>query len=704
MAYPELEIGLHRRRADKYQGPDRYTVEVRFKREPAGETWEWHGAPPVHLDINELRENTEFSVYSRRLSESLLANRDVLAALDEVRESTRGEDLRLRLFIGPSAPELHAVWWETLQYPAKDGRPLLADEHILFSRYFNNLEWRSVRLRPPPTTKLKALVVIANPKDVVDYPPPGGRSLEPFDVDKELTRAKAGLGNIPFESLISSGSATLDNLRVRLQQGYDILYLVCHGALIEGRPWLWLENEDGNTRRVAGIELITLLGEVRQGPRLVVLAPCQSVLKEGEACSSDKGALAALGSRLLSTGTPAVLAMQADITMQTLERFMPIFFQEWQRNGQIDQAMAVARSKVLDRSDWWAPVLLMRLKSGRLWYKPGFQHESDRKWLALLDNIHPGDCTPILGPGLTESLLGSHREIAQRRSEVYNYPMETHHREELPQVAQYLSIDRKDASAYDNLLQHLRQEMLKRYGDTLLVNMQQRYGDDIWDIQSGPSLDEIISAVGAQLRERNPAEPHLVLAKLPLPIYITTDPSNMLADALRTVGKQPESALCPWKESAKQISSIYDREPNYRPNTDRPLIYHLFGRLQAPKSLVLTEDDYFDYLIGVTANKELIPPVVRRALVDTSLLFLGFQLDEWNFRVLFRSIINQEGRRRRASYTHVAAQIDPEEGRILEPERARYYLESYFKSANISIYWGSPEDFVRELLSRLTGI
>src|SRR5262249_6566964 len=200
-----------------------------------------------------------------------------------------------------------------------------------------------------------------------------------------------------------------------------------------------------------------------------------------------------------------------------------------------------------------------------------------------------------------------------------------------------------------------------------------------------------------------PAEPHRVLAGLPLSIYITTDATNLLADALTAAGKEPQVELCRWNEDIAQLPSIYDREPNYRPDDKRPLVYHLFGRLYEPDSLILTEDDYFDYLIGVTSNKDLIPGVVRRALADTALLFLGFQMDDWNFRVLFRSIMSQEGRGRRRGYAHVAAQIDPEEGRILEPERARRYLESYFQDADISIYWGSAEDFVQELQRRWGG-
>ena len=46
----------------------------------------------------------------------------------------------------------------------------------------------------------------------------------------------------------------------------------------------------------------------------------------------------------------------------------------------------------------------------------------------------------------------------------------------------------------------------------------------------------------------------------------------------------------------------------------------------------------------------------------------------------------------------IAGQILPEEGRFLEPERARRYLESYFQGADISLFWGSVEDFTQELL------
>jgi hypothetical protein len=125
-------------------------------------------------------------------------------------------------------------------------------------------------------------------------------------------------------------------------------------------------------------------------------------------------------------------------------------------------------------------------------------------------------------------------------------------------------------------------------------------------------------------------------------------------------------------------------------------VYHLFGHQARRHSVVITEDDYFDWLIGVTRDKELVPPRVKGAFAASSLMFLGFRLDEWDFRVLFRSIINQEGDKRK-EHTHVAVQIDPEEGSTIEPDRARVYLEKYFQGSHITIYWGSTESFIKEL-------
>jgi formylglycine-generating enzyme required for sulfatase activity len=361
----DLEIGLHRYDAERYH------VELRFSHpERSADIRLGSGGPTLaQFDPQHLRGlAADAEAYGRSLSSRLFADPAVHRAFAQARSTTQtlGLSLRLRLYIGPSAPELHNLCWETLREP-KQSAPLSLSEQVLFSRYLSSQDWRPVP--PQPQGDLRALVVIANPTDLDDYEP-GGQRLTPLSVEGELARARKGLEGIPLTPLASGGSATLNNLADRLRDGgngpYDILYLVCHGALVQGEPHLWLEGEGGEADVVPGSELVARLQEMQQLPRLVVLASCQSAGKGEAARASDGGVLAALGPRLAEAGVPAVLAMQGNVTMATVADFMPVFFRELQRDGQIDRAMAVARGTVRQRLDWWMPVLFMRLRDGLL--------------------------------------------------------------------------------------------------------------------------------------------------------------------------------------------------------------------------------------------------------------------------------------------------------------------------------------------------
>jgi len=81
-------------------------------------------------------------------------------------------------------------------------------------------------------------------------------------------------------------------------------------------------------------------------------------------------------------------------------------------------------------------------------------------------------------------------------------------------------------------------------------------------------------------------------------------------------------------------------------------------------------------------------------------------MHHWDFRVLFRSLLSQEGKEKRSRHMHVAVQIDPDDDQVVDPERARDYLENYFSAfsdADINVYWGSAEDFLQELKRRWDG-
>ncbi len=120
--------------------------------------------------------------------------------------------------------------------------------------------------------------------------------------------------------------------------------------------------------------------------------------------------------------------------------------------------------------------------------------------------------------------------------------------------------------------------------------------------------------------------------------------------------------------------------------------------------MVLTEDDFFDYLIATSRLQLLLPALVGR-LMQSSLLFLGFRLDDWRFRVLFRMIVTSEGNETMKKLSHVGVQVNPDEQSLADAERARKYMESYFNGAGegpqISIFWGTAGDFLTQLKQRL---
>ncbi|PDW03665.1 CHAT domain-containing protein [Candidatus Viridilinea mediisalina] len=618
--------------------------------------------------------------YGQALTQMLFADASLVSAFAAARAAaqSQGCSLRLRLAIAADASELHALHWETLHDPQYD-QVLALSEQVLLTRSLASTDWQPVKLRAKGT--LRALVVIANPVGLTTY------NLVPLDVAQEREVALRGLAGITTTVLAEATQATLNLMIAQLREGYDICYIIAHGLLVDDEPYLFLADEQGEVTRVAGRELSERMADLPARPRLVLLASCQS------AGAGTPAALAALGPRLALAGIPAVLAMQGLLAMDTNARFTPAFFRELQRDGRVDRALAAARQELSQQNDWWQPALFTRLRSGRIWYEPGFDPNDFAKWPALIRSIERGKCTPILGPGLLEGLLGSTRDMAQRLAEKHHFPLAPNARDDLPQVAQYLAVNQA--------VDFMRDEV----EETLRAAMSERDPATVAQVPLRTPLAKLLSAVGAARRATHADEPHRILASLRLPIYLTANSDPLLAEALEEAQRTPQVIVCPW-----HLEEKYATESEIEAPTDEaPLVFHLLGSFADPDSLVITEDDYFRYLIGVRANVGLIPPEVQRALADTALLFVGFRFDDWSFRALLQSMLRISGGQRRNQYAHVAVQIDPQEETTLNPQAARQYLKDYFGpaavqsyQANISVYWGSAEDFLRELSLRVT--
>ncbi len=679
--FGDLEISLHRRDAVSW------SVELRYSQPGSdGETkLDVDGPLMVDLDPSALDRIDDTEEYGAALGRSLLGD-GVGTAFRTAIATSQAVDalLRVRLIMGGSAAALHGIRWETMSDPVSGSR-LLTNESVVFSRYLSSQDWRPVGVRA--REDLKALAVIAGPTDLdaID----AGRPLPPVRVDEELARARQGLGEMDLTTLPGVAAPTIAEVIDQMRRGYDVMYLVCHGYVMNDEPVLLLVDDEGHAAPLLGSELVAQLRDLPRLPRLIFLASCQSAGSGADQRSEDAGVLAALGPRLAEAGVPAVVAMQGNVTMTTAATFATAFFKSLDADGLVDRAMAVGRSAIRDRADWWVPTLFMRLRSGRLWYTPGIAPTGEPfdKWPSLIRSLSSSMCTPIIGPGISDALLGTRQEIARTWAKNYGYPLAAHNRDSLPQVAQYLAIHQDRPFMRSELETSIRRTLLSRYSDELPTEL----------LQPGTSLDDLIGGAWEVLNRREEVDPYSVLAELPAPVYVTTQPSRLLARALEHAGRTPEVELCRWNGDGEWVESVFDRMPDYRPTPGHPLIYHLLGTLDDPDSLVLTEDDYFDFLIGVTRNQDLVPPAVRRRLSDSALMFVGFRLDEWDFRVLYRSLMSSEGGNRRRGYSHVAVQIDPEEDASVDTEGARSYLQEYFQDSHVSVYWGTTEHFLRDL-------
>jgi len=331
----------------------------------------------LKLDLDELASlRAEDSKYEARFSQLFFQAPNIKEAFEkaaaQIDQAGEGNALRIRLLIDPAAQELHHVRWECLRDTS--GNPLFNGDTVLFSRFLS-----SHNLRPlTPRAQLKALIAIASPPNLSQAINPEDPTigLAPIDVPGEKQRAETGLKAAGFDVLTlaappnGSRPATLENILAELENGYDVFYLVCHGGLVTANgavtPMLWLEDGEDPidaTRLVEGIR------NMAHPPRLVVLASCQSAGADGVSAAAS-GTLSALGPLLATAGVPSVVAMQGNIKMSTVNRFMPLFLSELAKDGHIDRAMGKARGHILDCNDYWMPALFMRLSDGFIWTQP----------------------------------------------------------------------------------------------------------------------------------------------------------------------------------------------------------------------------------------------------------------------------------------------------------------------------------------------
>ena len=291
--------------------------------------------------------------------------------------------------------------------------------------------------------------------------------------------------------------------------------------------------------------------------------------------------------------------------------------------------------------------------------------EQDNRLSALVENLKLGLCTPFLGAGASAPSIPTASHLAQDWATRVGYPFPDPWN--LPRVMQYVAT-------------------MTYSGDALLL--KRLIADQI---QDAPTPDF-----------SKPHQVHKVLASCDLPLYVTTNYDDFMLRALaQTADRLPRREISPWYDTNprnRPPSPLASRR--YAPSVGEPLIFHLHGHHSEPRSLVLTEDDNIDYLVreagDIRGDKvKVLPDYVRGRLRATSLLFLGYSLQDWTFHVLFRHLLAGSPQRR----NHVSVQLNPGRASAM----VRGYWERYLGSQHIWIFWGTTEDFMKKLVRGLSG-
>jgi hypothetical protein len=293
---------------------------------------------------------------------------------------------------------------------------------------------------------------------------------------------------------------------------------------------------------------------------------------------------------------------------------------------------------------------------------------SDDDWKLLITRIKGGECTPFVGAGASIPSIPSGSWIAEKWAEAEGYPFDDC--KDLAKVAQFIAVKTDPVRP--------KEMFIEQFKDA-----------------SPPDFDD-------------PYEPHRVLADLPLPIYITTNYDDFLSRALSRTEFSPGQKKTPKRELCKWNNQIEGGRPSTRKRTrplvatvEEPIVFHMHGTMENKNSMVLTEDDYLDFLIKIGRDDSLLPRKIEERFTSTSLLFVGYSLNDWNFRVLFRSVVSYMDLTARRA--HISVQLSPlkDTATAVQKKSAEDFLNGYFGNLKIRVYWGNAKAFAKDLRDHL---
>jgi hypothetical protein len=187
-----------------------------------------------------------------------------------------------------------------------------------------------------------------------------------------------------------------------------------------------------------------------------------------------------------------------------------------------------------------------------------------------------------------------------------------------------------------------------------------------------------------------PFEPPPVLRHLAaitdFDLFVTTTFDSLLERAInleRFAGAASTEVLSYAPNRVTDLPSERDRLP-------RPVVYHLFGKLSASPTYVISDEDLLEYICALQ-NENLMPERLFHELEHSHLLFIGSTFTNWLARLFLRM-----AKRHRLSDPREVGEILADD-HTAEDERLVAFLQQV--SVRTRLYAGA-ERFVEELHDR----
>ncbi|MDO5971043.1 SIR2 family protein [Flavivirga aquimarina] len=222
------------------------------------------------------------------------------------------------------------------------------------------------------------------------------------------------------------------------------------------------------------------------------------------------------------------------------------------------------------------------------------------EWTAIIEGIKTKQCIICLGPELF--LLGNSFE------------------------------DQKTPNVFSDYISNY----LLKHKDELNIKVQE---NGWFHLNHGGSDGPTYQAIkGFYNRVTNSTSKGLLdkIAQIKFHLYLSLTPDYHLTDSFEELG----------------LSYVFDsyvrNQPekiNANPTIERPLIYNLLGELNNRNSLVLTYDDFYDYLESVIKGNSMSKLIKDNLLDAQYYLFIGMSFNQW-FVHLFMRILRQHKERK----------------------------------------------------------